>query len=320
MKSYIKKYILLFGILLITIFLIFYFVGDHYIKIVNENINISVIFCNLSNCKSSFIELLNKSSRVRCAFFSATDSDFIKIINNKNSLILLDKKNLYRLIKNIKIKKDNLKIIALSKRKGIFHEKFCILDNISIITSLNPTKQGFNDINDILIIKSNSILNILSKEINETLKQKSSRKRLKIVSKKLNISIFFCPEDKCKEWIIRYLINSKNNITFMHYIFTDKDLASLLKKLKSKGIKIRGIIDKKNLDKSIIDDIFKNIIIYNSKNYLHTKIWIIDDKIVITGSYNPTYYASRYNDEILLIIESKEVAEKYKKAFQKLQT
>ncbi len=48
---------------------------------------------------------------------------------------------------------------------------------------------------------------------------------------------------------------------------------------------------------------------------MHHKVFIIDEKIVITGSYNPTKNANENNDENLLIIHDKKIAEKYLEEF-----
>ncbi|MBI5180934.1 MAG: phospholipase D family protein, partial [Nitrospirae bacterium] len=45
---------------------------------------------------------------------------------------------------------------------------------------------------------------------------------------------------------------------------------------------------------------------------------VIDDNIVITGSFNWTASADKRNDENLLFINNKEAAEAYKKKFDKL--
>jgi len=52
--------------------------------------------------------------------------------------------------------------------------------------------------------------------------------------------------------------------------------------------------------------------------YLHQKIFVIDSKIVITGSFNPTKHAGDANDENMLIIHHSGVARKYLKEFNRL--
>lgn len=57
----------------------------------------------------------------------------------------------------------------------------------------------------------------------------------------------------------------------------------------------------------------------SSNNYImHNKFAVIDNKIVITGSYNWTASAGERNDENLLVIDDKNIIEKYQNQFSNL--
>ena len=49
----------------------------------------------------------------------------------------------------------------------------------------------------------------------------------------------------------------------------------------------------------------------NKPGKMHHKVFIIDNKTVITGSYNPTKNGNENNDENILIIYSEELAGEY---------
>ena len=51
---------------------------------------------------------------------------------------------------------------------------------------------------------------------------------------------------------------------------------------------------------------------------LHHKVIIIDNSTVITGSFNPSQNADNNNDENMLIIHNKKIAEKYLNEFNKI--
>lgn len=53
---------------------------------------------------------------------------------------------------------------------------------------------------------------------------------------------------------------------------------------------------------------------------MHHKFAVIDKSVVITGSFNWTMQAVKYNQENLLFFENKNIAEKYTKAFEELWT
>ncbi len=60
--------------------------------------------------------------------------------------------------------------------------------------------------------------------------------------------------------------------------------------------------------------------VVKDRNYriMHHKVIIIDENIVITGSFNFSQNANRSNDENVLIIESPEVAAQYLGEFEKV--
>ena len=60
------------------------------------------------------------------------------------------------------------------------------------------------------------------------------------------------------------------------------------------------------------------MILYTKKNkYMHNKFWIFDDKVVITGSANTcgTDF-SEFNTNSILVIQSPEISQIYKKEFE----
>ena len=54
---------------------------------------------------------------------------------------------------------------------------------------------------------------------------------------------------------------------------------------------------------------------FPSDNLLHHKVFIIDEEIVITGSFNPSMNGDTRNDENILIIHDQDIAEKYLQEF-----
>jgi len=55
-----------------------------------------------------------------------------------------------------------------------------------------------------------------------------------------------------------------------------------------------------------------------NRGILHHKVFIVDNKTVITGSYNPTKAGNERNDENVLIIHDEEVALKFVDEFNSI--
>ncbi len=48
---------------------------------------------------------------------------------------------------------------------------------------------------------------------------------------------------------------------------------------------------------------------------MHHKVFIVDEKIVVTGSFNPTNNGDKNNDENVVIIEDSAIAEMFVQEF-----
>ena len=99
----------------------------------------------------------------------------------------------------------------------------------------------------------------------------------------------------------------------MTFSFTDDNIGSLLLE-KNKTIEVKGIFDPRKNDASehkklsALSKIVKN----------HHKVFIVDSKIVITGSYNPSRNANERNDENIIVIRDKVAVELFEREFERL--
>ncbi|MBS3121727.1 hypothetical protein J4434_02490 [Candidatus Woesearchaeota archaeon] len=213
------------------------------------------------------------------------------------------------------------------------HNKFCVVDGKIVATgSFNPT---FNDNNknnnNLAVITSAYLSENYEDEFDELWngyfgkgkKEKQNKvKYPKLISAEPNLSVenYFCPEDNCEEHVLDVLNQANKSIRFMLFSFTSDAIGDLLTEKQSQGIKIIGVVEKKqNTNK--YSEYFKLTdagidIEYDANPYnLHHKVFIIDDEIVITGSYNPTNAGDNKNDENIIILHNKQVAEKFIEEF-----
>ncbi len=126
----------------------------------------------------------------------------------------------------------------------------------------------------------------------------------------------FTPNPQCKSKIISLIQSAKESILVQAYSFTDTEIAQELVKSHQSGITISTILDKSNKsgNHSKIDILLKGgipVFIDTVSGIAHNKVIIIDNKIVITGSYNFSKAAYSKNAENLITINSPELAEKY---------
>lgn len=204
------------------------------------------------------------------------------------------------------------------------HNKFCIIDNKTVITgSLNPTLTGYSQYNDVIIIDSEEIAKIYLSEFTEIGNQNQKRISFFKINSKLKepteqefITVLFCPEDFCRENILKIIENSEQRILFSQYVFTDDEIAEAVLK-KSKEInKTQGIISS-SMQNAIGSEYEKLKEFTEIKKNVHTKLFIIDD-YVITGSANPSEAGLEKNDENIIIIKNKQISNLYEQYFYKI--
>ena len=130
----------------------------------------------------------------------------------------------------------------------------------------------------------------------------------------IKTQVYFCPRDDCSK-IIKDVVNDTEKSA--HCAFFDLDLEDLITMIakKSHSADVKVVIDDGNYDGQIEGE---GVRIAKSKQYMHNKFCIIDDNKVITGSMNPTERDSKFNNNNLIIINSKYIAENYEHEFNEL--
>ena len=131
------------------------------------------------------------------------------------------------------------------------------------------------------------------------------------------LDVCFTPPSGCSEKIIEEINKSKTSIYVQAYGFTSKKIADSLINAHLRGVKVQVILDRSNMSKKgyskLMDlkeagiDISLDIV----PGIAHNKVMIIDEKKVITGSFNFTEAADKRNSENVIIIEDKETVKQY---------
>jgi len=289
----------------------------------------AVYFCPRDNCDERLSELiLSAKEKVHCAFFD------LDLENVKNALecqhekgidvkIVIDSDN-YEQITNLKIP------IKLDNRSAFMHNKFCVVDNKVSTGSFNPTANcAYKNNNNLIVLRSNALAKNYEEEFNELWHGtfgKGSRTKMPIVYlNNTKIENYFCPEDKCSEKIEQALKQAEKSIYFLLFDFTHTGIANEIVMKLHEGVEAKGVFEKigagsKYSRYNLLDFQGADVRKDSNSNMMHHKVFIIDDFIVITGSFNPTKNADTSNDENILIIYDKEVAKEYKEEFEYIWT
>lgn len=139
-----------------------------------------------------------------------------------------------------------------------------------------------------------------------------------------HIQVCFTPEQNCTMKITDVLDSAKKSISVQAYSFTSIPIAKHLVKAKKRGVTVKIILDKSQILKkySALRILLKQHIpiwIDYKPEIAHNKIMIIDEKKVITGSFNFTMAAQNKNVENVLIICDTDLAKRYMENWQRRQ-
>ena len=136
------------------------------------------------------------------------------------------------------------------------------------------------------------------------------------------IRVYFTPGNRVEMAIAEVIAAARQRILVQAYSFTNPLIVQALAEAKSRGVDVIVLLDKSNRNQKYSAADFTShsgleTLIDDKHAIAHNKVMIIDDQIVITGSYNFTRAAEKSNAENLVIIESVPIAEKYLRNWQR---
>ena len=137
--------------------------------------------------------------------------------------------------------------------------------------------------------------------------------------------VYFSLSDNPQKEIIKNINRAQASINIAMYIFTDREIALPLVKAQERGVKVRLYLDKDQVDYQYSQSRFlvqKGIKtrVSSNKYIMHNKFAIIDNRLLLTGSYNWTFSANNRNDENLMVIDDPELIEIFQNQFINLWT
>lgn len=217
-------------------------------------------------------------------------------------------------------------------RAALMHNKFWIFDSQTLWTgSTNITENGvFKQDNNTIVIESPQLAMIYEREFAEMWagqfgpKSPSQRNEQSLVLNGSPISIVFTPEDPALESAIIPLVKSASkSIRFMAFSFTDYPLADAMSQRAQNGVDVAGVFEKvgSDTDAAELKTLFCRKVpvrVDGNPSFMHNKVIVLDDHIVITGSLNFSTNAEESNDENVLIIDNADIARLYQQDFERV--
>jgi phosphatidylserine/phosphatidylglycerophosphate/cardiolipin synthase-like enzyme len=145
-----------------------------------------------------------------------------------------------------------------------------------------------------------------------------------ITIEETRIDTYFSPDDGVLAALLPVLESAENSIYFMAYSFTSNQLGELIRQKAEAGLTIAGVMDDEQVrsNEGTEFDPFRQanlkVRIDGIDGLMHHKVFIVDEEIVVMGSYNFSQNAEQRNDENILILYDPLIAQQYLFEFQRV--
>lgn len=135
------------------------------------------------------------------------------------------------------------------------------------------------------------------------------------------VQVLFTPEDKAMSKMIAVVNDAQTSIRFLAFSFTDDPLAQVMITRAQAGVDVSGVFETfgSNSPNSELSKLWcAGLAVRQDGNssFLHHKLIIVDDSIVITGSMNFSANAEESNEENVIILDNAEIAALYLREFE----
>jgi len=219
------------------------------------------------------------------------------------------------------------------RREGLMHNKFVIIDKSEVwLGSMNFTISGAYEDNNVLMrIRSVRIVENFLKEFEEMYLEDSFGDYIRAETPNpqatvndIQIDTYFSPDDVVQPILVDIINTANESIYFMAFSFTSDPIGDAVRERAQDGVTVAGVMDVEQIESNIGTefDAFRQagLDVYRDGNagQMHHKTIIIDESIVITGSYNFTNSAEVRNDEYVLVIYNEEIAKLFIAEFQRI--
>ena len=216
---------------------------------------------------------------------------------------------------------------------GLMHNKFVIIDGVHVwLGSMNLTINGaYKNNNNLLYIRSSRLAENYTQEFEEMFTRRffgnntvSDTPHQIIDLNGVKIETYFSPDDGTSQRIVELIQGAKESINFLAFSFTSDSIAEAMLERAYDGVVVLGVFDESQYYSNTgteFDRLYEatlDVRLDGNPKFMHHKVIIIDEVIVITGSYNFSASAEKSNDENTLIIHSSNVALKYMAEFERI--
>lgn len=151
---------------------------------------------------------------------------------------------------------------------------------------------------------------------------------LGLLGSKSDATIQTAFDRNCEQLVIKAIKEADDEIVGAIYTFTRRSIANALINASDKGVDVELKLDMKQAEwdgtKTLIRKMraagikVTRIRMEKKGTHMHHKFIVVDEEIVVTGSYNYTTSATTENNENAIRVESRDAADAYIEAYESI--
>jgi len=219
------------------------------------------------------------------------------------------------------------------RRESLMHNKFVVIDGSEVWTgSMNFTVNGaYRNNNNLIHISSSRLAENFINEFEEMFVHDmfgdhtvENIPHPSLTIDGTQIETFFSPDDGTAARIVELIEGAKESVSFLAFSFTSDEIANAIIARADAGVTVSGVFEESQYFSNTgteydhLADAGLNVRLDGNPRNMHHKIIIIDESIVILGSYNFSRSAEERNDENTLIIHNADLAAQYLGEFERV--
>jgi phosphatidylserine/phosphatidylglycerophosphate/cardiolipin synthase-like enzyme len=133
----------------------------------------------------------------------------------------------------------------------------------------------------------------------------------------------FSRVERCDVLLISLINRANRSVYVAVYSFTRDSLATALISAKERGVEVRVVIERERAyeqgsEYPRLKSAGVDVRLDGNPNSMHHKFMVIDGYVVVTGSYNWSSAAEDRNDENIVVILDRDVAQRFVQEFERI--
>jgi phosphatidylserine/phosphatidylglycerophosphate/cardiolipin synthase-like enzyme len=217
-------------------------------------------------------------------------------------------------------------------RGGLMHDKFVVIDGAEVWAgSMNLTvNDAYRNDNNFLRIRSGELASVFRAEFEEMFSAKrfgpdspAGHPAPAVATEAGPVEALFAPEDGVADRIVARIEEAQRSIRFLAFSFTSGKISAAMLRRAADGVALSGVMETSQArsNRGTQFDALRaagRVFLDANPRNMHQKVILVDDEVVVFGSYNFSASAEDDNDEDLLILHSRALAEAFAAEFARI--